>query len=281
MDSFVRTNTILDDILAHKAEETALCKQRKPEAALIAEMQSTPAPLDFVGALHRSTVALIAEVKRASPSKGVLIDPFDPGAIATTYAENGAAAISVLTDEKFFQGNIRYLKQIRRLVECPLLCKEFVIDPYQIYEAREAGADAVLLIVAALEDARLADLHTLIHALGMAALVEVHDEGELERALKVGAVLIGVNNRDLKTFAVDLNTTFRLAQQMPPHVTLVAESGISGPDDVHSMGMLGAHAVLVGESLVKAADMALTVRAFSSQPRQIRSPIQNQTDRIE
>lgn len=267
MEHFVRTQTILDDILAHKVEENAECKRHKPESVLIAEMAAAPAPLDFAGALRRETVALIAEVKRASPSKGVLIDPFDPVAIARLYADHGASAISVLTDEKFFQGNIRYLRAIRAQVGRPLLCKEFVIDPYQVYEAREAGADAVLLIAAALDDALLADLHVLIGMLGMAALVEVHDEGELDRALKVGAALIGVNNRDLRTFEVDLTTTARVARRVPPEVTLVAESGINSAEAVHEMGRVGAHAVLVGEALVRAADIAAGVQAFSRVPR--------------
>jgi indole-3-glycerol phosphate synthase len=258
---------MLDKILAHKVNENAECLRHKSFAQVMREAQDAASPRDFVTALRRDTVALIAEVKKASPSKGVLIENFDPVAIATTYAQNGAAAISVLIDEKFFQGNIRYLTAIRQAVEVPLLFKEFVIDPYQIYEGRAAGADAALLIVMALEDSQIAELHALIHELGMAALVEVHNEAEMERALKLGATLIGVNNRDLKTFHEDLNTTARLAALVPDKVTLVAESAIRSVDDVRRMGQYGAHAVLVGESLVKADDMAGQVREYSSQPR--------------
>ncbi len=267
MSGFVKTDTILDKILAHKIEENAGCKQQRPMSKLL-EMIAVMAPaVDFASALRKDTVALIAEVKKASPSKGVLVEHFDPVEIATTYAQNGAAAISVLADEKFFQGNMRYIKQIRQAINLPLLCKEFVIDPYQIYEARAFGADAVLLIAAALEDGQMQELHHLIIQLGMHPLVEVHNEAELARVLKLEAKLIGINNRDLKTFHVDMNTTARLAGQVPDDVTLVAESGISSAEDVRKMGEIGAHAVLVGESLVKSEDMAATVRAYSSQMR--------------
>lgn len=263
---FVKTDTILDKILAHKVEEL-----RDVDSAFLAQstflaMQVPPAR-DFVGALRRDTVALIAEVKKASPSKGVFLHDFDPVAIGTTYAEHGAAAISVLVDQHFFQGHIRYLRDVRRAVPVPVLYKEFVIDIFQVYEARANHADAVLLIVAALDDVQLKDLHQLIHELGMAALVEVHTEAELDRALKIGATLIGVNNRDLKTFTVDLNTTGRLAKRVPENVTLVAESGIGSAEDVKKMGELGAHAVLVGEALVTSGDIAQRVQLFSQQPR--------------
>jgi indole-3-glycerol phosphate synthase len=265
--TFVRTDTFLDKILAHKVEENAECMRQRPLPVLHEMITQLPLPRDFTAALRRETVALIAEVKKASPSKGVLIADFDPVRIATTYAQNGAAAISVLADERFFQGHMRYLQQVRAAVDVPLLCKEFVIDPYQVTEARAFGADAVLLIVAALADSQLADLHSLILEQGMTPLVEVHTEAELERALKIGSRLIGINNRDLKTFQVDLETTTRLAQRVPEDFTLVAESGIMNAEDVYRMGQLGAHAVLVGESLVKSGDMGAAVRAFSSQPR--------------
>ncbi len=265
--TYIKTDTVLDKILAHKVIENAECMAQRPLPAIL-DMIAVQAPVrDFTAALRRETVALIAEVKKASPSKGVLIEDFDPVAIATTYAHNGAAAISVLTDEQFFQGNIRYLQAVRAAVTVPLLCKEFVIDPYQVYEARAFGADAVLLIVAALADEQLAELHALIIELGMTPLLEVHNELELERALKIGPTLLGINNRDLKTFQVDLMTTARLAAQVPDDVTLVAESGIMNAQDVSKMGQLGAHAVLVGESLVKSGDMAATVQAYSSQQR--------------
>ena len=265
MNNFVKTNTILDQILARKAEEvrqsSALASQVKANARAAAPAR------DFTKALHRDTVALIAEIKKASPSKGVLIENFDPVAIGRTYAENGAAAVSVLTDEHFFQGHLDYMRAVRAEVNIPVLRKDFIIDPYQIYEARAAGADAVLLIVMALEDEQLTDLHVLIRELDMAALVEVHNENEMERALKMGATLIGINNRDLKTFHEDLNVTARLTKRLPSNVTLVAESAIRSADDVRRMGDYGAHAVLVGESLVKADNMALQVREFSSQRR--------------
>jgi len=263
VSAFVKTDTILDRILTQKVAEVATLRPHERELLAVA----APPPRDFAGALRRETVALIAEVKHASPSKGVLIDPFDPLALGKTYADNGAAAISVLTDVQFFQGHLDHLKQVRAAVAVPVLRKDFVIDPLQIYEARAAGADAVLLIVMALEDDVLRDLHTLITALGMAALVEVHHEAELERALKIGATLIGVNNRDLRTFHEDLTITARVAALAPAGVTLVAESAIRTPEDVVHMGRLGAHAVLVGEGLVKAAEIGGQVRAFSSQKR--------------
>lgn len=276
---YVKTDTILDKILAHKQEAlqrifyeeggpldggTAWYAQVQHYAA-----QAAPAR-DFTTALRRDAVALIAEVKKASPSKGVLIQNFDAAELGTTYAQNGAAAISVLTDERFFQGHLRDLRDVKAVVDVPVLRKDFIIDPYQVYEARASGADAVLLIVAALEDGQLADLHRLTGELGMAALVEVHDEHEVERALRLGAALIGINNRDLRTFQVDLNTTARLAGLIPGDVTLVAESGIHTPDDVRRMGSYGAHAVLVGESLVKADNIADKVRAFVGSPREVK-----------
>lgn len=269
--SFVKTDTVLDKILAHKVEEVAARQAQTPLAEVKARAADAGPARNFAGALRRDTVALIAEVKKASPSKGVLVEDFDPLRIGTEYARNGAAAISVLTDERFFQGSLEYLRQVRAAVDVPVLCKEFIIDPYQVYEARAAGADAVLLIVAALADEQLADLHALISDLGMTPLVEVHHEGELDRALVIGPQVIGINNRDLKTFHVDLATTGRLAQRVPEHVTLVAESGIMNADDVRRMGQLGAHAVLVGESLVKSGDIAASVRAYSSQQREVAS----------
>lgn len=267
MTAYVQTDTYLDKILAHKVTELAQARKLNPMAKIAQAARYTPPALDVMSALRRDTVALIAEVKHASPSRGILIDPFDPVAIARTYAANGAAMLSVLTDQQFFKGHLDYLRQIRRAVNIPLLRKEFIIDSYQIYEARAAGADAVLLIVAALSDTQLTNLHELALHLGMTPLVEVHSEPELERALEVGAKLIGVNNRDLKTFEVDLNITAHIARLVPDDVTLVAESGLKTVTDVHNMGKLGAHAVLIGEGLVTASDMAATVQAFSAQER--------------
>jgi indole-3-glycerol phosphate synthase len=265
---FVKTDTILDQILAQKQDEICLAQA---EAGFTAQVEQAAyhasSPRDFKGALQRSTVALIAEVKKASPSKGLLVKDFNPVRIARTYEENGAAAISVLTDAKFFQGSLDDLRVVRASVRLPVLRKDFIIDAHQVYEARAAGADATLLIVMALEDAQLRDLHGLITELGMSALVEVHNEAELERALAVGATLIGVNNRDLRTFHEDLETTSRVAALVPDDVTLVAESAIRSAEDVQRMGSYGARAVLVGEGLVKAQDMAGEVRRYSSQQR--------------
>lgn len=266
-EPYLRTGTILDTILAHKAEEVSARRASVPLERFENAARLVSPARDFRAALHRPTVALIAEVKHASPSKGVLIDPFDPVALGAVYAQNGAAAISVLTDERFFQGHLDHLSAVCRAVDVPVLRKEFVIDPYQVYEGRAAGADALLLIVAALDDARLEDLHALIEALGMAALVEVHNEAELERALRVDPRLVGVNNRDLATFTVDLATTERLARLIPPGVTLVAESGLHTPDDVARMGAAGADAVLIGASLVTAARREMLVKTLSRQPK--------------
>ncbi len=263
---FIRTQTVLDKILDNTVQEVAVRQQITPLADMIDAAERTAPPRDFAGALRRETVALIAEVKHASPSRGVLVDPFDPVVLATTYAANGAAAISVLTDARFFQGSLDDLRAVRAAVDVPVLRKDFVIDFYQVYEARAAGADAVLLIVAALDDAQLANLYALARSLDLTALVEVHDEAELDRALHVGARVIGINNRDLHTFNVDLGTTARLAQRVPARVTLVAESGIHRAADVQAMAAAGARAVLVGEAVVQADDTAARVRKLSGVP---------------
>lgn len=265
MADFVRTGTVLDRILENTAQEVAARKARRPPAEIIEAAQRAAPPRDMLGVLdaERGSVALIAEVKHASPSRGVLIEPFDPLAIARIYVENGAAAISVLTDEKFFQGHLDYLAAIRQAVSVPLLRKDFIVEPYQVYEGRAAGADAILLIAAALSADQLRRLRDLAGELGMAALVEVHNQAELERALRIEPRLLGINNRDLKTFDVDTGTTGRLIRQIPEGVVVVAESGIHTADNVRQMGQAGAHAVLVGEALVKAADMAEQVRALS------------------
>lgn len=266
--NFVKTDTVLDKILAHKVDEVAARQAQMPLCDVVSRANDTGTPRDFAAALRRDNVAVIAEVKKASPSKGVLVENFDPVRIGTAYAQNGAAAISVLTDEQFFQGSLSHMQAVRQAVHVPVLRKEFVIDPYQVYEARAAEADAVLLIVAALSDEQLAELHSLILELRMTPLVEVHHETEMERALRLGVQVIGINNRDLKTFHVDLGVTERLAKLVPPSITLVAESGIMSAEDVYRMGQLGAHAVLVGESLVKSGDIASSVRAYSSQKRE-------------
>lgn len=266
---FVRTDTILDRILTRKVEEVAEAKARLPETAVRQIAESAPRGRDFAAALRRQNVALIAEIKKASPSKGVLIEDFDPESLARTYAENGAAALSVLTDVDFFQGDLAHLTTARTAAGLPTLRKDFILDAYQIYEGRAAGADAVLLIAMALEDAQVADLMALTSTLEMSALVEVHNEVELERVLKLGCRLIGVNNRDLRTFNEDLTTSKRLSRLIPSDATFVAESAIRSAADVQQMGRWGAHAVLVGEGLVKAGDIAAQVSAFSGQVREV------------
>ncbi len=265
------TGSILDKILESKVVEVSERKKyiTLTEIEAYATQISRDEPTrDFIGALHRDTVALIAEVKRASPSRGVMVENFDHVAIGQSYGTNGAAALSVLTDRTYFHGDLKYLYDVRNAVTQPVLCKDFMIDPYQIYAARAAGADAVLLIVAALTDMQMVELYQVAQSLGMASLIEVHNEDELARALKIGGTLIGVNNRDLKTFTTDLNITQRIAKLLPSGVTLVAESGIHSATDVRQMGKWGAHAVLVGEALVTAQDIALTTRLFASQPRE-------------
>ena len=251
---------ILEDIVQQKKREVA----RLP-ARLIAAGDLRDAMLehgerrDFLAAMRRprhGDMALIAEVKKASPSAGVICADFDPVRIAKEYEAAGASCLSILTDEKFFQGSLDHLRQIRAAVKLPLLRKDFIIDERQILEAIEWGADAILLIVAILDDERLKKFHSLAIEAGLAVLVEVHDEAELERALKIGASLIGVNNRDLKTFKVDLATTERIAAKMENSLRLlVAESGIHTCADVERLKKCGANAILVGESLMRGGDI--------------------------
>jgi indole-3-glycerol phosphate synthase len=265
----MHTTTILDKIIHWKREEVARCSRARPIEAIRAEMALAPPPRDLAAALRASGVSLIAEVKRASPSKGLLRPDFDPVALAREYEHNGAVAISVLTDEHFFQGSLDHLCAVRQSVSLPVLRKDFVIDPYQVYEARAAGADAVLLIVAALSDPALKTLHQLVQQLGMVALVEVHNGAELERALKMGSRLrvLGINNRDLRTFEVDLETTARLRPRVPAGVALVAESGVHTPRDVARLAAIGADAMLVGEALVRATDVSSKVRQLTGRER--------------
>jgi indole-3-glycerol phosphate synthase len=260
---------ILDTIVEEKKREVARLPARTVTAAdLRAALDTRGDRRDFVGALRRpKPLALIAEVKKASPSAGVICPDFDPVRIARQYEAAGASCLSVLTDQKFFQGSLDYLKQVRGAVKLPLLRKDFIIDARQILEAIEWGADAILLIVAILSDAQLRELHALATGAGLAALVEVHDEAELDRALAVRPELIGVNNRNLKTFKVDLATTERLSARLPtalPGIAnpplLVAESGIHTRTDVERLARCGARAMLVGESLVKHADIVAKTR---------------------
>jgi indole-3-glycerol phosphate synthase len=256
----VKERTILDEIVDWKRDEVESLKQAVPLVDVQAEIARAPTPRDLVAALRRPGVSLIAEIKRASPSKGLLRPDLDPAALAREYQANGAAAISVLTDQRFFKGALGHLRAVRQSVRLPVLRKDFILEAYQVYEARAAGADAVLLIVAALSDAALSSLYGLVRRLGMHALVEVHDEAELARALAIGPRIVGVNNRDLRTFEVDLETTARLRELIPEDVVLVAESGVHTPDDVARLRAIGADAMLVGEALVRADDTGAKVR---------------------
>ena len=252
--------TILDEIVRWKRQEVAGRKLERPPEAVCAAAEQAPAPRDLEAALRAPGVSLIAEIKRASPSRGLLCPTLDPPALAGLYEANGAAAISVLTDAHYFGGALEDLHAVRQEVALPVLRKDFILEPYQVYEARAAGADALLLIVAALSDEELGGLHGLAQALGMAVLVEVHDEGELERARRVRPRIVGVNNRDLRTFRTDLETTARLRPLVGWETALVSESGIHSAADVVRLARMGVDAMLVGEALVCAADVGAKVQ---------------------
>jgi len=264
---------VLKRILARKQEEVAERRERVSLFELKARAASAPPVRGFADAVQAKIAAglpaVIAEVKKASPSKGVIRADFHPADIARSYEAGGAACLSVLTDIDFFQGSDAYLQQARAACSLPVLRKDFIVDAYQLHEARVLGADCVLLIAAALDDRQLSEFAFIADELGMDVLVEVHDETETERALKLSSRLIGVNNRDLKTFHEDLGITGRLAALLPSDVTLVAESAIRSLADVATMGAVGAHAVLVGEGLVKAGNIADQVQAFSRVKRTI------------
>lgn len=256
---------ILDEIMAHKRRDLAQRREAVSLEEIRAMGRDRPAPLDLTAALRRPGVSLIAEVKRASPSKGLLCPDFSPLGLARTYAANGAAAISVLTDFRFFQGGLDHLARIRHglAVEIPLLRKDFVFDPYQVDEAYGYGADAILLIAAVLPDDSLTQLMGRTRELGMASVVEVHAEEELERLLPLEPAVIGINNRDLRDFSVDLNTFGRLRTRVPDDTVAVAESGVRTTEDVRRLAGMGADAVLVGEALITAPDRAAKVRALA------------------
>jgi indole-3-glycerol phosphate synthase len=249
---------ILQRILATKHEEVAERSTRLPMAELRARCANLAPTRGFLRALTVRAAdrrhAVIAEVKKASPSQGVIRPDFDPEAIARSYEAAGAACLSVLTDEQYFQGADRYLQQARQACSLPVLRKDFVVDPWQVYESRLLGADCILLIAAALDDAQLRDLLALAESLGLDALIEVHDEAELERALATTGPLIGINNRDLRSFTVSIDTTLRLRELVPEGRLLVTESGIRTPDDVARLRAAGVHAFLVGESFMRAPD---------------------------
>jgi indole-3-glycerol phosphate synthase len=251
----------LDRIVADKRAEVAQRRARVPLAELEAMVRDRPAPLDLAVALAGAGLSLIAEVKKASPSKGVLRADLDPVAVARTYARCGAAAISVLTDEPYFRGSLVDLEVVKAyLPAVPVLRKDFILEPYQVYEARASGADALLLIVAILDDTVFGELLDLSHELGMRCLVEVHNVTELERALTSRTRIIGINNRNLDTMEVDLETTGRLRPQVPAGRLVVSESGIRGRADVERLRSWGVDAVLVGEALVTADDIAARIK---------------------
>jgi indole-3-glycerol phosphate synthase len=252
--------SILDEIVASKRREVAAGRKRMPLEELEAQAAEAPPVRDFRSALDgRGAIQLIAEVKKASPSVKVIREDFEPVAIARAYQAHGAACISVLTDVPYFQGHLSYLARIRAAVAIPLLRKDFLIDEYQVVEARMAGADAILLIAEILDDARLATLLDRARSLGMSALVEFHDPANLPRVLAAGADLIGVNNRDLTRFVTDLDLTLRLRDRIPPGVVVVSESGIRTRDDVERLERAGVSAVLVGESLMRSPDIGRAV----------------------
>ena len=257
---------ILDRIVAVKREEIAAARAIRDDASLRRDAEALGGQRDFVGALRGRIVAgqaaVIAEVKKASPSKGVLREDFAPAEIAASYSSHGAAALSVLTDRVFFQGAPSYLAAARAACALPVLRKDFMVDAYQVYEARAMGADCILLIAACLDDAQMADLEAQAQALGMAVLVEVHDGTELDRALRLATPLVGINNRNLRTFEVTLETTLGLKGRVPAERLLVTESGILAPADVQRMRQAGVDAFLVGEAFMRAQDPGQALRAL-------------------
>jgi indole-3-glycerol phosphate synthase len=255
---------MLDKIVRQKREEV---EQRKKVATMtyLQERITRQKPaLDFALALKGDHIRLIAEVKQASPSRGVLSFNFNPTKLARTYAEGGAAAISVLTEENYFMGRIEHLDAIKEVVALPLLRKDFIFDPYQVYESRAYGADALLLITAILSQGQLKDLVSVSHSLGLKCLVEVHNRDEVKRALLSETEVIGINNRDLNTFAVDINTTRRLRPLVPKEKIIVSESGIKSQKDMEKLGKWGVHAVLVGEALVTADNIPAKMKELLS-----------------
>ncbi|MCB1802719.1 MAG: indole-3-glycerol phosphate synthase TrpC [Gammaproteobacteria bacterium] len=258
------TPDILKKIVARKQEEIAERRARTPEAALRERLPDADPPRGFVSALQgkvdAGAAAVIAEIKKASPSKGVLREDFRPAEIAASYAAGGAACLSVLTDVDFFQGSDAYLQQARAACALPVIRKDFIVDPYQVIEARSIGADCILLIAACLDDAQMHALNDLAHELGMDVLIEVHDGVELDRALTTDNRLIGINNRNLRTFDVSLQTTLDLLERIPDQRLVVTESGILGPDDVRLMREHGVHTFLVGEAFMRAEDPGARLR---------------------
>jgi len=251
---------ILQKIVENKREEVARQKEILPLGELRQMLADRPPTRDFEGAIRDRGCAVIAEVKRSSPSKGLIREDFNPIEIAGIYEDNGASAISILTERKFFEGNAAYVPQISSVVGLPLLRKDFIIDPYQINETRVLGADALLLIARLLEAGELRDFIGLASELGLAALVEVHNEADVEKAISSGARLVGINNRDLATFRTDLEVSIRLARRIPKGVTVVSESGINCRGEIEKLMEAGIHAFLVGESLMREKDIGKKLR---------------------
>jgi indole-3-glycerol phosphate synthase len=247
---------ILDEIVEYKREFVKKAKNLKSVEKLIEEILEAPQPQNFYKALRANPeeISVIAEIKKASPSKGIIRPDFNPVSIGEIYNKSGADAISILTDEKYFQGSLEYVKEVRKRVSIPVLRKEFIIDTYQIYEARAAGADAILLIAAILDDKEMDIFYTLVKELGMSALVEVHTREELERSLKVSPEILGINNRNLKNFTVDLNQTIRLREYIPEEICVVSESGIKTREDINLLMKNNIQAVLVGEAFMRVPD---------------------------
>lgn len=255
-----RRGEMLDEIMAHHRENLPKTMAAVPFEDLRAMTAVAPRPRDFEAAVRAPGVSLIAECKKASPSKGLLVPNYDPVRLARLYEKAGARAISVLTDARHFQGTLEHLRDVREAVRVPVLRKDFIFHPYQVYEARVAGADAVLLIAAVLSDTEMRELLALVQKLGMAALIEVHSAEEVERALPLRPAMIGINNRDLQTFEVDFGNTARLRALIPPEIAVVGESGIKSAEDMAVMRAAAVDAVLVGESLVRSKDVAGAVR---------------------
>ena len=272
----ITSHSILDDIVGYTRGRLKAVQKREPLRALREKAAQLPPPVDFAAALKGDGINIIAEVKKASPSAGLLRPGMRPVALAKSYAVGGAAAISILTEPKFFRGNLTYLERIRAAFDQegfvariggsrpPLLRKDFLFDPYQVYQARAYGADALLLIVAILDDKTLSELLALTHSLEMDALVEVHDDLEVKRAIDAGAKVIGINNRDLRTFRTDIATTFNLRALIPNDCVVVSESGIRSREDILRLREAGVDAVLIGESLVTAPDAKAKLRELSA-----------------
>ncbi|MCX5827036.1 MAG: indole-3-glycerol phosphate synthase TrpC [Deltaproteobacteria bacterium] len=259
----MKETTFLDRIVETKKQELTATKRLAPLREMQAILRELPPPRDFQEALAGKEGAIIAEIKKASPSRGIIREDFDPRKIAGIYEDNGAAAISILTESVFFKGDSRYLAEISKIASIPLLRKDFIIDPYQIYETRFLGGDALLLIARLLSRETLAEYIALTVELGMTPLVEVHNEGELEKGLAAGAQVIGINNRNLDTFVTDLGTSLKLAPLIPAGIVKISESGIAGRQDVETLQRAGIHAFLIGETLMRAADIGGKLRELS------------------